>query len=86
MKITMKISPLEFLINAPEEVNPALSMCRKLQRLELAGELDSTTMKQMVKTIELAISQATDDIKAVEQTKERLFNSPSVATAIPIGF
>ncbi|CAD5983720.1 hypothetical protein L2E68_22515 [Planktothrix agardhii 1029] len=82
----MKISPLEFLINAPEEVNPALSMCRKLQRLELVGELDSTTMKQMVKTIELAISQATDDIKAVEQTKERLFNSPSVATAIPTGF
>ncbi|MFM6402778.1 hypothetical protein, partial [Planktothrix sp.] len=74
----MKISPLEFLINAPEEVNPALFMCRKLQRLELAGELDSTTMKEMVKTIELAISQATDDIKAVEQTKERLFNSQSV--------
>lgn len=84
--MTIKISPLEFLINAPEEVNPALSMCRKLQRLELAGELDSTTMKEMVKTIELAISQATDDIKAVEQTKERLFNSQSVATAIPIGF
>ncbi|MFM6456878.1 MAG: hypothetical protein ACKPH7_34265 [Planktothrix sp.] len=82
----MKISPLEFLINAPEEVNPALFMCRKLQRLELAGELDSTTMKEMVKTIELAISQATDDIKAVEQTKERLFNSQSVATAIPTGF
>lgn len=84
--MTIKISPLEFLINAPEEVNPALSMCRKLQRLELVGELDSTTMKEIVKTIELAISQATDDIKAVEQTKERLFNSPSVATAIPIGF
>ncbi|HEY9864215.1 MAG TPA: hypothetical protein V6D21_08555 [Candidatus Obscuribacterales bacterium] len=84
--MTIKISPLEFLINAPEEVNPALSMCRKLQRLELAGELDSTTMKEIVKTIELAISQATDDMKAVEQTKERLFNSPSVATAIPTGF
>ncbi len=82
----MKISPLEFLINAPEEVNPALSMCRKLQRLELAGELDSTTMKEMLKMIELAIYQATDDIKAVEQTKERLFNSQSVATAIPTGF
>jgi hypothetical protein len=30
----MKMTPLEFLINAPEEVNPALSMCQKLQRLE----------------------------------------------------
>ncbi|MFB2880630.1 hypothetical protein [Floridanema aerugineum] len=82
----MTITPLEFLINAPEEVNPALSMCRKLQRLEVAGELDSATMKKMIKVIELAIAQGTDDVKAVEQTKERLFNSRSVAIAVPMGF
>ena len=82
----MTNTPLEFLINAPEEVNPALSMCRKLQRLELAGELDSVTMKQMIKATELAIAQGTDDVKAVEQTKERLFNSRSVAGAVPMGF
>jgi hypothetical protein len=82
----MKMTPLEFLINAPEEVNPALFMCRKLQRLELSGELDSATMKEMVKAIELAISKGTDDVRAVEQTKERLLNSRSVASAIPMGF
>ena len=82
----MKMTPLEFLINAPEEVNPALCMCRKLQRLELSGELDSATMKEMVKAIELAISKGTDDVRAVEQTKERLLNSRSVAGAIPMGF
>jgi hypothetical protein len=82
----MKMTPLEFLINAPEEVNSALSMCRKLQRLELSGELDSATMKEMVKAIELAISKGTDDVRAVEQTKERLLNSRSVAGAVPMGF
>ncbi|OKH29886.1 hypothetical protein NIES2119_31880 [[Phormidium ambiguum] IAM M-71] len=82
----MTTTPLEFLINAPEEVNPALFMCRKLQRLELVGELDSATMKQMIKAIELAVAQGTDDVKAVEQTKERLFNSRSVAGAVPVGF
>lgn len=82
----MKITPLEFLINAPEEVNPALSMSRKLQRLELSGELDSATMKKMAKAIELAISQGTDDVKAVERTKERLLNSRSIAAAVPMGF
>jgi hypothetical protein len=82
----MKMTPLEFLINAPEEVNLALSMCRKLQRLELSGELDSATMKEMVKAIELAISKGTDDVRAVEQTKERLLNSRSVAGAVPMGF
>ncbi|MEQ9671177.1 hypothetical protein [Coleofasciculus sp. G2-EDA-02] len=80
------MTPLEFLINAPEEVNPALSMCRRLQRLELSGELDSTTMKEMAKAIEVAISKGTDDVKAVEQTKEQLLNSRSVAGAIPEGF
>ncbi|MFB2935528.1 hypothetical protein ACE1B6_09625 [Aerosakkonemataceae cyanobacterium BLCC-F154] len=82
----MTTTSLEFLINAPEEVNPALFMCCKLQRLELAGELDSAIMKQMIKAIELAIAQGTDDVKAVEQTKERLFNSRSVAGAVPMGF
>ncbi|MEG3838716.1 hypothetical protein QT986_00535 [Microcoleus sp. herbarium14] len=82
----MKMTPLESLINAPEEVNPTLSMCRKLQRLELSGELDSATMKEMVKAIELAISKGTDDVRAVEQTKERLLNSRSVAGAVPMGF
>lgn len=82
----MKIIPLEFLINAPEEVNPALSMCRNLQRLDLSGELNSATMKEMVKAIELAISKGTDDVRAVEQTKERLLNSRSVAGAVPMGF
>lgn len=82
----MKNTPLEFLINVPEEVNPALSMCRKLQRLELLGELDSTTMKGIAKAIELAISQGTDDVKAVERTTERLLNSRSVAAAVPMGF
>ncbi|WP_333352456.1 hypothetical protein [Microcoleus sp. herbarium14] len=80
------MTPLESLINAPEEVNPTLSMCRKLQRLELSGELDSATMKEMVKAIELAISKGTDDVRAVEQTKERLLNSRSVAGAVPMGF
>jgi hypothetical protein len=82
----MTETPLEFLINAPEQVNPALSMCRKLQRLELAGKLDRVTMKQMIKAIELAIAQGTEDVKAVERTKERLFNSRSVAGAVPMGF
>jgi DNA-binding transcriptional regulator GbsR (MarR family) len=82
----MKKTPLEFLTNAPEEVNPALSMCRKIQRLELSGELDSATMKEMANAIELAISKGTDDVKAVEQTKEQLLNSRSVAAAIPTGF
>ncbi|MFP5271000.1 hypothetical protein [Coleofasciculus sp.] len=80
------MTPLKFIINAPEEVNPALSMCRRLQRLELSGELDSTTMKEMAKVIEVAISKGTDDVKAVEQTKEQLLNSHSVAGAIPEGF
>ncbi|MEG4118439.1 hypothetical protein QUA43_13315 [Microcoleus sp. N9_B4] len=82
----MKMTPLESLINAPEEVNPALSMCRELQRLELSGELDSATMKEMANAIELAISKGTDDVRAVEQTKERLLNSRSVAGAVPMGF
>ncbi|MEG4323753.1 hypothetical protein QUB37_28445 [Microcoleus sp. AT3-A2] len=82
----MKMTPLEFLITAPEEVNPALSMCRELQRLELSGELDSATMKEMANAIELAISKGTDDVRAVEQTKERLLNSRSVAGAVPMGF
>ncbi|WP_333374397.1 hypothetical protein [Microcoleus sp. N9_B4] len=80
------MTPLESLINAPEEVNPALSMCRELQRLELSGELDSATMKEMANAIELAISKGTDDVRAVEQTKERLLNSRSVAGAVPMGF
>ncbi|MEG5059120.1 hypothetical protein QUB60_06420 [Microcoleus sp. A2-C5] len=82
----MKMTPLKFLINAPEEVNPALYMCRKLQRLELSGELDSATMKEMAKAIELAIEKGTDDVRAVERTKERLLNSRSVAAAVPMGF
>lgn len=82
----MKMTPLESLITAPEEVNPALYMCRKLQRLELSGELDSATMKEMANAIELAISKGTDDVKAVERTKERLLNSRSVAGAVPMGF
>lgn len=82
----MKMTPLEFLITAPEEVNPALSMCLELQRLELSGELDSATMKEKANAIELAISKGTDDVRAVEQTKEGLLNSRSVAGAIPMGF
>jgi hypothetical protein len=55
-------------------------------RLELSGELDSATIKEMVKAIELAISKGTDDVRAVEQTKKRLLNSRSVAGAVPMGF
>ena len=65
----MKMTPLEFLITAPEEVNPALSMCRKLQRLELSGELDSATMKEMANAIELAISKGTDDVKQLSELR-----------------
>jgi hypothetical protein len=43
-------------------------------------------MKEMANAIELAISKGTDDVKAVEQTKEQLLNSRSVAAAIPTGF
>lgn len=79
-------SPLEVLITSPEEVNPALTMCRKVQHMELMGELDYESMNALSNEIEEAIKQGTEYSNVIRKTLrllEKILPSPG---AIPEGF
>lgn len=79
-------SILETLLTAPEEVNPAVYMCRLVQQRELTSDLGYSTMKQMAQEIETAIELGITEIETVRRSLDILKKSSPTTGAAPIGF
>ncbi|MBD2772558.1 hypothetical protein [Iningainema tapete] len=79
-------TPLEALIASPEEVNPAVIMCRKVQHMELMGELDYKSMNALSNEIEEAIKQGTEYSNVIRKTLRLLQTILPSSGAIPEGF
>lgn len=79
-------TPLEMLLDAPETVNPALVVCRKVQRQELTTALDYDSMKQLAAEIDEAIEIGTTEVEAVNRSIAVLQKSAPAPGLPPIGF
>ena len=79
-------TPLFVLIASPEFVNPAVTMCRKVQHMELVGELDYEGMNALSNEIESAIKQGTEYSSVIRKTLRLLQKIMPSPGAIPFGF
>jgi len=80
------ITPLETLLNAPETVNPALVLCRIVQRQELTMPLGYADMKELVAEIDEAIEAGSTEVEEVNRSLKALQKSAPIAGDPPIGF
>lgn len=79
-------TPLEALIDAPEEINPALSMCRRIQRMELMGQLNYEQIDALSREIEEAIELGTESTISIRKTLQLLQSCQPTTGPIPHGF
>lgn len=84
--VSRHLTPLEYLIAAPESINPAIFMCRKIQHLELTGELDYQKINDLSSEIETAINLGTEISSNVMATIVTLKNCRPATELIPEGF
>ena len=52
----MTQSPLEYLYLSPETINPAIVTARKIQHLELSGQVTPEMMEELAKEAQSAIA------------------------------
>lgn len=75
------------LTNAPEYINPALSLAWGLKKQEVAGSLDLDTLLTMQPAIEEALTQGQAEVRLVEKALARLQAAqPQAASQIIAGF
>ena len=79
-------TPLQTLLAAPEEVNPAVKMCRIVQHRELTNQLDYSAMKSLSEEISTAIELGIQETEAGRRSLEVLQKSRSVPGIPPVGF
>lgn len=80
-------TPLEQLLNSPEEINPALRMAWRLRSLEGAEEVDPMQLIALQEQIDIAIEAGDAEAQKVEQSLRFLHGVVSQEPPlIPIGF
>ena len=84
--ILTKLTVLEYLIAAPESINPVLSVCQKVQHLELIGKLDNEKMDSLADEIETAIEIGNKFRSDVKVTIDLLKKCSPATELIPEGF
>ena len=78
---------LKALLDAPEEVNPAVAMAWRIQNLERRQELDPAVLSQMHSEIAQAIASGLEQAQEVNSSLKALISSNPVASStIPLGF
>ncbi len=80
------ISPLESLIAAPEEVNPAIQVCYQLRQHQRMNGIDWKNAEQWAEQIEEAIAAGTAFTQAVNHSLKTLTSCTPTFGGIPEGF
>ncbi|MGB3208438.1 MAG: hypothetical protein WBB28_25920 [Crinalium sp.] len=79
-------TPLETLLLAPEEINPAVKMCRVVQHHELTNPLGYDSMEALAADIETAIRWGAQEAETVQKSLVILQKSSPVPGLTPLGF
>ncbi len=82
----MTQSPLEYLYLSPETINPAIVTARKIQHLELSGQVTPEMMEELAKEAQSAIAQGKQAIADYNYSLQRLKSSSPQSNCIPWGF
>ncbi|WP_019505892.1 hypothetical protein [Pleurocapsa sp. PCC 7319] len=69
----MNQSPLEYLCSSPETINPAIVTARKIQHLELSGQVTPEMMAELAKEAKSAIALRALP-KAIVEGKQAITN------------
>jgi hypothetical protein len=80
------VSPLEFLIAVPEEVNPAVQMCYQLRQHQMMTGIDWRNAEQWAAQIEEAIATGIAFTQAVNHSLKALNSCTPTSGGIPEGF
>jgi hypothetical protein len=79
--------PLDVLKDAPEEVNPAVLCARRMQALELMGQLTPLTLAEHYEEIQSSSTLGLQWASFVEESLKTLKESvPVPSKQIPLGF
>ncbi len=80
-------TPIQALIESPEEINPAVTINWVLQNLERKGELHPLTLASMYPQIANAVATGEEQLTLFQNSLQALQNAtPSASIAIPLGF
>ncbi|MCC0178904.1 hypothetical protein I4641_18205 [Waterburya agarophytonicola K14] len=82
----MNQSPLEYLCSSPETINPAIVTARKIQHLELSGQVTPEMMAELAKEAKSAIAEGKQAITNYGYSLEQLKLANSQPNKIPWGF
>ncbi len=82
----MTQSPLEYLCSSPETINPAIVTARRIQHLELSGQVTPEMMEELAKEAKSAITQGKQAIADYHYSLQQLKSSSPQANCIPWGF
>ena len=78
---------IEALFAAPETINPAIEMSRRISRLQHAGEIGPTLIAKLMPEISAAVALGARDLSAGAAALRDLSKAPSVASEeLPLGF
>ncbi|MEO0928993.1 MAG: hypothetical protein AAFR62_08745 [Cyanobacteria bacterium J06629_2] len=82
----MNQSPLEYLCSSPKTINPAIVTARKIQHLELSGQVTPEMMAELAKEAKAAIAEGKQAITNYSYSLEQLKLANSQPNKIPWGF
>ncbi|MEO0927030.1 MAG: hypothetical protein AAFY63_14275 [Cyanobacteria bacterium J06643_13] len=82
----MNQSPLEYLCNSPESINPAIVTARYIQHLELSGQVTPEMMTELAKEAKTAIAEGKQAIANYSYSLEQLKLANFQPSEIPWGF
>ena len=82
----MTPSPLEYLRSSPETINPAIATARKIQHLELSGQVTPEMMAELAKEAQAAIAQGKQAIADYNYSLKLLKSAITQSNRIPLGF
>ena len=79
-------TPLEFLCNSPESINPAIVTARHIQHLELSGQITPEMMAELAKQAKAAIALGKQAISDYNHSLEKLKLANFQPNQLPEGF
>ena len=75
------------LLRAPEQINPALLMQRRLEELGSNRSVSHLQMLALKPEIEQAVKDGRAEVRAVSRARETLLEAlPEASTHVPVGF
>lgn len=78
---------VERLLSAPDGVNPAIEMSRRIREMSRAGELNPESVKKLLPKINSAIETGDRDLHAAGEALRDLRDAGAVASRdVPLGF